>query len=65
MNGENYKHNVTWKGKIKGLPYKNDDGKDVCPRKTGPDCAHLSFIILRVIGSFYSFRNTPNHVFIA
>jgi len=44
------------------ISLKNHDGKDVYPRKTGTDCAHLSFIIL--IGSFYSFRNTPKHVFI-
>lgn len=45
-----------------GLAYKNHDGKDVSPRKTGPDSAHLSFIIRTL--PFYSIRNTPNHVFI-
>jgi hypothetical protein len=28
---------------VKGLPYKNHAGKEVSPRKTGPDCGFMSF----------------------
>lgn len=62
MNGEKCKHNVVWNTRVKELPYKNHDRKDVSPRKAGADCARLYFLIL--IGSFYRFQNTPKHVFI-